>query len=104
MHYQPYKNAPLKATQGPHCCMFNFRTAENSSRGRDIWREVPGMGLAMFEEDWIFYIIAWPVYYPKFLFGWCIIHCVTGMVSTHHHLYPGFFCLNPPESALDAGE
>ena len=31
----------LKATQGPHCCMFNFRTAENSSRGRDIWREVP---------------------------------------------------------------
>ena len=30
----------LKATQGPHCCMFNFRTAENSSRGRDIWREV----------------------------------------------------------------
>ena len=22
--------------------MFNFRTAENSSRGRDIWREVRG--------------------------------------------------------------
>ena len=32
----------LKATQGPHCCMFNFRTTENSSRGRDIWREVRG--------------------------------------------------------------
>ena len=32
----------LKATQGPHCCMFNYRTAENSSRGQDIWREVPG--------------------------------------------------------------
>ena len=32
----------FKATQGPHCCMFNFRTAENSYRGRDIWRKVPG--------------------------------------------------------------
>ena len=31
-------------------------------------------------------------------------HCVTGTVSTHHHLPPGFFCMNPPESALDAGE
>ena len=31
------------------------------------------MGLGMFEEDWIFNIIAWPVYYPKFLLGWCII-------------------------------
>ena len=32
----------LKATQGPHCCVSNFRTAENFSRGRDIWREVQG--------------------------------------------------------------
>ena len=31
----------LKATQGPHCCMFNYRTTKNSSRGQDIWREVP---------------------------------------------------------------
>ena len=30
----------LKATQGPHCCVSNFRTTENSYRGRDIWREV----------------------------------------------------------------
>ena len=34
----------LKATQGPHCCMFNYRTAENSSRGQDIWREVHDQG------------------------------------------------------------
>ena len=31
-------------------------------------------------------------------------HCVTGVVSTHHHPYPGFFCMNLPESALYAGE
>ena len=31
----------LEATQGPHCCMSNLCTTENSSRGRDIWREVP---------------------------------------------------------------
>ena len=32
----------LKATQGPHCCVSNFRTTENSYRGWDIWREVLG--------------------------------------------------------------
>ena len=37
----------LRATQGPHCCMFNFHTTENSSRGRDIWREVPSSQLAV---------------------------------------------------------
>ena len=31
-------------------------------------------------------------------------HCVAGAVSTHHHLYPGFFFMNLRQSALDAGE
>ena len=39
----------LEATQGPHCCVSNFRTTENSYRGRDIWREVPGY-LAWYQE------------------------------------------------------
>ena len=31
-------------------------------------------------------------------------HCVAGAVSTHHHLYPGFFFMNLRQSALDAGK
>ena len=31
-------------------------------------------------------------------------HCVAGAVSTHHHLYPGFFFMNLRQSALYAGE
>ena len=31
-------------------------------------------------------------------------HCVAGVVSTHHHPYPGFFFMNLRQSAFDAGE
>ena len=46
----------LKATQGPHCCVSNFRTTENSYRGWDIWREVGGEAqwakIAIFGSSW----------------------------------------------------
>ena len=35
---------------------------------------------------------------------WHTDHCVTGMVSTHHHLSPWFFCMNAHESALYVGK
>ena len=53
----------LKATQGPHCCVSNFRTTENSYRGRDIWREVPWFnaepGLTYIRQILCAFVLAW---------------------------------------------